>query len=294
MRDEALRADFHPESGYFGSRDLKEATQVFQEATQVFQAMPLFQAMLEKPPEALRGFLESLVLGSKSGDADFSDSGDSEGHPESHAESRGRQSYPPRLPVPDAQVEWTVRWEAYKPSFVPAFRRGGRGQAADSGDSGDSGDVDPDDPQDVSMEEWAARKSHEGPLDFGEDYGPWQLRVPHNPRGRTGLAGRGALSRWGANEDLYVIIMRAANFKHCHQHSPEVLVRLEHSAEPDFWQSAGGPAWQPGEAVLALPGCPQQEGLVWPTVLENALCESAGFQPAPPCRPRAWVKASAH
>jgi ADP-ribose pyrophosphatase len=59
--------------------------------------------------------------------------------------------------------------------------------------------ADPPTPHEVA--DLAQRKTYEGPIDF-------VAGVPRNPRGRTGLCGRGLLGRWGPNHAADPIVTR--------------------------------------------------------------------------------------
>ena len=94
------------------------------------------------------------------------------------------KSYPVRFEVPDEKVPWDFAWPGYAPPYF----------------------VDPvvlANDRTVNPAGWAEPEN----LPFGShrfaSYGG-EVRLdaegrPLNPRGRTGLAGRGALGRWGAN-----------------------------------------------------------------------------------------------
>ena len=59
--------------------------------------------------------------------------------------------------------------------------------------------ADPPTPHEVA--DLAQRKTYEGPIDF-------VAGVPRNPRGRTGLRGRGLLGKWGPNHAADPIVTR--------------------------------------------------------------------------------------
>ena len=94
--------------------------------------------------------------------------------------------YPERFPVPDAAVEWSVPLPGYAPPYFVAAAvlandasRNPRGWA---------------DPEDLAVVRQRKRfHSHERPVAFDSE------GRPRNPRGRTGLGGRGLLGGWGAN-----------------------------------------------------------------------------------------------
>lgn len=93
-------------------------------------------------------------------------------------------SYPARFEVPDVNVPWDVDWPGYAPPYF----------------------VDPvvlANDRTLNPKGWA--EPEDFPLTrprFASYEGAVRLDAagrPLNPRGRTGLAGRGALGRWGAN-----------------------------------------------------------------------------------------------
>ena len=97
-------------------------------------------------------------------------------------------AYPERMKVPDEHVMWDVPWSSYSP---PAFTHTA---VVDNDCSVKKGGwADPMSVSALTKEEWSQRVSHEGPVMFDA-----QGR-PVNPRGRTGLADRGLLGKWGPN-----------------------------------------------------------------------------------------------
>ena len=54
----------------------------------------------------------------------------------------------------------------------------------------------------VSMIDFKKRSTFEGPIDFDQD------GEPLNPRGRTGMKGRGLLGRWGPNHAADLLLTR--------------------------------------------------------------------------------------
>ena len=105
--------------------------------------------------------------------------------------------YPPRCAVPDHIVEWSAVWSAYEPveftaDVVFRFDRSVR----------DGGWADPREPTSIPPEEWQSRVSYEGGLVFTP------FGRPRNPRGRTGMSGRGLLGKWGPNHAADPIVTR--------------------------------------------------------------------------------------
>ena len=127
-----------------------------------------------------------------------------------HVNARSQQnpSYPPRCPVADGRVEWSVPWPEYAPAVYTddhviensrdrlARGEGGRGWA-------DPGDVD------SIREELLTRRTytHGGGVVAGLDFEP-SSGAPLNPRGRTGIQGRGLLGKWGPNHAADPIVTR--------------------------------------------------------------------------------------
>ena len=109
-----------------------------------------------------------------------------------HARFSRHSSYPERnrgVPIPDDKLAWDVAFPEYQPVSFTALvvlQNWPNGWA---------------DPPDVAQ---LGRKlsSHTGPLRYDKD------GRPLNPMGRTGLAGRGVLGRWGPNFAADPIVTR--------------------------------------------------------------------------------------
>jgi len=111
------------------------------------------------------------------------------------------QPYPQRVHVPSHKVQWSIAWAAYEPPHYldPHVQASDRTLL-------DGGFADPEDPSLLRPSMWAQRSSCEGPIQMHrlDTFTVW----PRNPRGRTGLAGRGALGLWGPNRKVYMIVTR--------------------------------------------------------------------------------------
>ena len=105
--------------------------------------------------------------------------------------------YPARAPVVDAIVPWSVASHDYNPTQFTAPHVLENDITRKSG-----GWADPPNVQDVPAEDWASRVSYEGPLAFDTS------GRPMNPRGRTGMAERGYLGKWGPNHAADPIVTR--------------------------------------------------------------------------------------
>ena len=140
------------------------------------------------------------------------------------------RGYPARLAVPDEKVPWSGAWTEYNPedytdlSVLGNYEGGGAKRWADPPDPlrverpspayGDepasmapSADANPVHATDLTADGIAKRLTFEGPITFDESRGGGYGR-PHNPRGRTGLAGRGLLGKWGPNHAADPIVTR--------------------------------------------------------------------------------------
>ena len=106
--------------------------------------------------------------------------------------------YPPRLPVSDDQVPWSTPWPEYSPTRFTAPH-----VIANDRHQNPGGWADPGDPAAISAAEWSSRISYEGTLCFDSTG-----LVSLNPHGRTGMAERGYLGKWGPNHAADPIVTR--------------------------------------------------------------------------------------
>ncbi len=102
--------------------------------------------------------------------------------------------YPERFPVPDEKVPWDSKFPGYSPPYYvsPIV-------LANDCSSNPKGWADPEDIELLShipAESFAGILSHD------------TLNRPINPQGRTGIAGRGLLGKWGPNYAADPIITR--------------------------------------------------------------------------------------
>ena len=117
--------------------------------------------------------------------------------PPLHTNARSKHPFlPERTPVSDANVPWSVPWASYEPVpytakvVIENNRATKQGGWADPEISG----LGPDD--------WKKRVSHEGAFQFDAQ------KRPLNPRGRTGIADRGLLGKWGCNHAADPVVTR--------------------------------------------------------------------------------------
>jgi ADP-ribose pyrophosphatase len=101
-------------------------------------------------------------------------------------------SYPPRQRISIDEAPWALESDAYDPPYHvdPSVLEADRSRVPE-------GWADPEDISELG-DEFASR-----PAKRRDDLGR-----PLNPRGRTGLAGRGLLGQWGANPMVAAIVLR--------------------------------------------------------------------------------------
>ncbi|KAI4891695.1 hypothetical protein NFI96_033338 [Prochilodus magdalenae] len=99
-----------------------------------------------------------------------------------------------RFPVPDDKVSWATEWPEYSPVNYTAPSVLKKPVWADP-------EIGSFSPQFNSLDGSVDRRSHEGEYTVHADR-------PLNPRGRTGLNGRGLLGRWGPNHAADPIVTR--------------------------------------------------------------------------------------
>ena len=97
-----------------------------------------------------------------------------------------------RVITNDTQVPWSFAWPDYNPKEFTHDSVINQGVA--------DGWADPPTPQQVT--DLKQRKSYEAPISFDA------AGMPRNPRGRTGLCGRGLLGQWGPNHAADPIVTR--------------------------------------------------------------------------------------
>jgi ADP-ribose pyrophosphatase len=103
------------------------------------------------------------------------------------------EGYPERFVVPDAHVDWATDYPEYAPPYYVASVVLDNDRTRKPG-----GWADPEDVAAVAV----PRESLEGALRLDE------LGRPLNPRGRSGIAGRGLLGKWGPNYAADPVVTR--------------------------------------------------------------------------------------
>ncbi|XP_037686571.1 transient receptor potential cation channel subfamily M member 2 isoform X8 [Choloepus didactylus] len=145
-----------------------------------------------------------------------------------------------RFPVPDEKVPWETEFQIYAPPFYSAERK-------------DKAVMDPVGNNLESLSE-IHFNAVDGLVDRRSFHGPYVVEdgLPRNPRGRTGLRGRGSLCCFGPNHALHPVITRwrrnqdGAICRKGIKKMLEVLVVMRCLSE--LWALPGG-SRDPGEAV---------------------------------------------
>ena len=172
--------------------------------------------------------------------------------PHNIARSQQNPSYPTRFPVRDHLVSWAVQHPYYAPIyFVDAsvidadctsnqaaqwavralvgWKVAGEGEERQATARSASGWADPEDLDRIPSDDpLADRLSFEGPIVFDEG------GFPLNPRGRTGIRGRGLLGRWGPNHAADPIVTRF------HPRTGQLQMMAIFREDTDCWAIPGG------------------------------------------------------
>jgi ADP-ribose pyrophosphatase len=148
--------------------------------------------------------------------------------PHKNARSRQNPLYPPRAAVPDDKVSWAAPWPSYEPHEFTDDSVLTKGVA--------QGWADPPRAESISELLYEKRVSFEGPITFDS-----RCR-PLNPRGRTGISGRGALGKWGPNYAADPIVTRF------HPRTNQLQVVAIQRKDTGAWALPGGMV-DAGEAV---------------------------------------------
>ncbi|KAJ7990020.1 hypothetical protein DPEC_G00310530 [Dallia pectoralis] len=145
-----------------------------------------------------------------------------------------------RFAVPDDKVPWGIDWHMYKPVNYTAPVVLNKPVWADP-------DMGCFSPKFNTLDGKVDRRSHEGEYKVEKD-------TPINPRGRTGLTGRGLLGRWGPNHAADPIVTRwkrdSAGLKVSHQVSKKPILQFVSITRKDCGEMAlPGGMVDPGELV---------------------------------------------
>ncbi len=105
--------------------------------------------------------------------------------------------YPRRIKVSDSLVEWDADYPDYDPPYYVAPEVLANDRTCKPGGWAD--------PEDIAAAGKLPKDSFEGPVCFDAK------GRPLNPRGRTGIAGRGLLGKWGPNYAADPIVTRVSD-----------------------------------------------------------------------------------
>ncbi|KAG8505754.1 Transient receptor potential cation channel subfamily M member 2, partial [Galemys pyrenaicus] len=186
-----------------------------------------------------------------------------------------------RFPVPNEKVPWETEFGIYDPPFHTAERE-------------DAVDPTGSAPELLSGIRY---NTEDGPVDRRSFHGPYAVRdgLPQNPKGRTGLRGRGSLCRFGPNHTLQPVITRWRRNQDgtiCRRNIKKMLEVLVVPCEPcGRWALPGG-SREPGETLpWKLKQVLRRE--FW-TSFENLLAQGAevhkGYVDDPRNTDNAWVE----
>ena len=160
--------------------------------------------------------------------------------PPLHIKARGSHPmYPMRTLVVDEQVSWSVPWAEYTPVDYTAEK-----VLANDMTVNPSGWADPPDPSVLDDRVWAERGAYESTLRFNAE------SCPMNPRGRTGMAGRGLLGKWGPNFAADPIVTRWRSENALLDAPPRLQVVVIERRDTGEWALPGGMV-DPAETVSA-------------------------------------------
>jgi ADP-ribose pyrophosphatase len=189
------------------------------------------------------------------------------------------KGYPARVPVADAHRSWNRSLANYSPPWYESPRLAECDRTKVPGGWAD--------PSDVSKEEfllWSKTgymHSYEGPIQHDPESGR-----PLNPLGRTGIAGRGALGKWGPNHAADAIVTRI---------SPEsgLLEMILIQRQEGQWAIPGG-MLDPGETPLAAAQRELEEETGVATSRQDAWLVYQGIGDGPRVTDNAWIETSAY
>jgi ADP-ribose pyrophosphatase len=175
-------------------------------------------------------------------------------------------NYESRIAVEEKAVDWTVNSDGYQP---PDFTH----EVVLEGPIW----ADPLDPRQI---DWTERFSYAGPLFFDKESGR-----PLNPCGRTGLAGRGLLGKWGANNAADPIVIA--------KNGDDLKILLVKRKDNGQWALPGGMV-DPGEHVSLTAKRELQEEAGIDLSNANGQCVFEGYVLDPRNTDNAWMETAAY
>jgi len=191
--------------------------------------------------------------------------------PHEKARTERPSSYPQRASVPDEIVSWERSAPGYHPNYhtAPVVLQNDRTQNP-------KGWADPEDISQIQL----PTQSYEGTLIADKD------GYPLNPRGRTGIRGRGLLGNWGPNYAADPIILRRDPLTH----QPQMLAIQRRDTHQ--WAIPGGMV-DPGEQITRTLARELQEETGADVPMSNAEIVYQGYVDDPRNTDNAWMETTA-
>jgi|GEM_PF-591558 len=144
------------------------------------------------------------------------------------------EDYPERYPVPDDKVDWEAEYPSYAPAYYTSPQVLKHGPVLD-----EQGRENRPDVEDIRLAK-VPQESYEGPVRRNR-YG-----VSLNPKGRTGITGRGSLWKWGPNAAVDPIITRLNPQTGLHE-----MLAVQGEKDP-LWRIPGVILWNGETSFQAL------------------------------------------
>jgi ADP-ribose pyrophosphatase len=188
--------------------------------------------------------------------------------------------YPTRSLVPHATRGWHQEMPDYNPPFFESPRLAEMDRTTTPGGWADPSDVSKDD-----FELWKKTgymKSYEGDIQLDEETGR-----PLCPLGRTGIAGRGVLGKWGANHASDAIVTRIS------PHTKKLEVLLIQRA-CGTWAIPGGMVDNNETPLEAAYRELQEETSIELTKAISPVVVYQGIGDGPRTTDNAWIETTAH
>lgn len=177
--------------------------------------------------------------------------------------------YPRRIKVPDTLVDWDAEYPDYDPAYYVAPVVLENDRTSKPGGWAD--------PEDISLAGPFPEETFEGPLCFDA-----QGR-PLSPRGRTGIAGRGLLGKWGPNYAADPIVTRI------NEKFNDVELLAIQRKDNGLWAIPGGMV-DPGEEVSRTLGRELTEETGVALDMEKGRLIYRGFVDDPRTTDHAWIE----
>jgi hypothetical protein len=123
--------------------------------------------------------------------------------------------YPQRREIDKSQISWTIRFQEYEPVHFTAFKVYKNQRIYGKSNTAETFYLSKFDDFQTRWKNWIG-----GYHDLFNMFQsipnlllPRSLKTPYNPCGRTGIAGRGSLGRWGQNPAFDLVVTRKSPIK---------------------------------------------------------------------------------